>query len=99
MMVSRYDICSLFINTGTSSAGPTNVSGSSPSSTSPNTFAMNLALATADKAVKSIYPFFKELSESNWWTDLLAAWIDFEAKGPPKSVGFFYILFTFVFNL
>jgi len=73
--------------------------GIRPSSTSPDTFAMNLALATADRAVKSIYPFFKELSEDEWWTDLLAAWIKFEAKGPPKSVGFLYILFTFVFNL
>jgi hypothetical protein len=35
----------------------------------------------------------------NGGPDLLAAWINFEAKGPPKSVGGFFILFSFVFNL
>jgi hypothetical protein len=61
---------------------------------------MDLALGTtADKAVKAILPFLKELSKDEWWSDLLAAWINFEAKGPPKSVGFFYILFWFVLNL
>ena len=61
---------------------------------------MDLALATtANKAVKAILPFLKELSKDDWWTDLLAAWINFEAKGPPKSVGFSYILFWFVLNL
>ena len=61
---------------------------------------MDLALATtANKAVKAILPFLKELSKDDLWTDLLAAWINFEAKGPPKSVGLFYILFWFVLNL
>jgi hypothetical protein len=61
---------------------------------------MDLVLATTvDKAVKAILPFLKELSKDEWWTDLLAAWFNFEAKGPPKSVGFFYIYFWHVLNL
>ena len=52
---------------------------------------MDLALATTvDKAVKAILPFLKNLSEVDWWTRLLAAWIKFEAEGPPKSVSGFY---------
>ena len=47
---------------------------------------------TVDKAVKAIHPFLKELSEVDWWTGLLAAWINFEAEGPPKSVSSFDIL-------
>ena len=73
-------------------AGETNISGSSASSTgtTPN-IAMDLALATTvDKAVKAILPFLKNLSEVDWWTRLLAAWIKFEAEGPPKSVSGFY---------
>jgi hypothetical protein len=69
-------------------AGATNISGTSASSTAttPN-IAMDLALApSVDKAVKAILPFLKELSEVDWWTGLLAAWIKFEAEGPPKSV-------------
>ena len=83
-----------FINSKTSSAGATNVSGTSPSSSTPN---LDLALVmTADKAVKAILPFLKELSKDRWWTDLLAAWINFEAKGPPKLVCFFYIFSCYV---
>jgi hypothetical protein len=68
-------------------AGLTNLSGTSPSSTT-----LDLALAiTADKAVKAILPFLKELSDDEWWTRLLAAWIDFEVKGPSKSVSSFHI--------
>jgi hypothetical protein len=53
---------------------------------------MDLALATtADKAVKAILPFLKEISKDDWWTGLLAAWIDFEEKGPAKSVSSFFI--------
>jgi hypothetical protein len=64
------------------------ISGTSPSSS--NSDNMDLALATtADKAVKAIIPFLKELSNDKWWTALLAAWIKFEAKGPPKSVSSF----------
>jgi hypothetical protein len=75
-------------------AGATDISGSSASSTgtTPN-IAMDLALpTTVDKAVKAILPFLKELSEVDWWTRLLAAWIKFEAEGPPKSVSAFYQL-------
>ena len=54
---------------------------------------MDLSLsATADKAVKAILPFLKELSNVNWWTGLLAAWMNFEAEGPLKSVSSFDIL-------
>jgi hypothetical protein len=73
-------------------AGETNISCSSASSTgtTPN-IAMDLALATTvDKAVKAILPFLKDLSEVDWWTRLLAAWVKFEAEGPPKSVSAFY---------
>ena len=70
-----------------------NISGTSPSSTTPNNIIMDVALSTtADKAVKAILPFLKELSNDEWWTGLLAAWINFEVEGPPKSVSFFYIL-------
>src|ERR1700678_1213122 len=69
-------------------AGPMDISGTSPSSS--NSDNMDLALATtADKAVKAIIPFLKELSDDKWWTALLAAGIKFEAKGPPKSVSSF----------
>lgn len=62
----------------------------SPSSTTSDKILMDLALATTtDKAVKSIFPFLKELSDEKWWTGLLAAWIKFEVKGPPKSVSSF----------
>jgi hypothetical protein len=77
---------------GLALAGATNMSGTSASST-PDNIAMDLALATtADKAVKAIFPFLKELSNDDWWTGLLAAWISFEVEGPPKSVRSFYIL-------
>jgi hypothetical protein len=57
---------------------------------------MEFALATpADKAVKAILPFLKALSNDEWWTGLLAAWIKFEGEGPPKSVGSFYMLNLF----
>lgn len=60
-----------------------NSSGSPPS---------DLALVTtADKAVKAILPFLKEISKDGWWTGLLAAWIDFEDKGPAKYVSSFLI--------
>jgi hypothetical protein len=66
------------------------ISGTSTSSTTSNNNLIDLSLAsTADKAVKTILPFFKELSEEKWWTDLLAAYINFEVKGPPKSVSSF----------
>jgi hypothetical protein len=66
-------------------AGATNISGTTPSN------AMDLSLpTTVDKAVKAILPFLKELSEVDWWTGLLAAWIKFEAEGPPKSVSSLY---------
>lgn len=83
------------INPGscTSLAGLMNISGTSPSSTTPNNIVMDLALlTTVDKAVKVIFPFLKELSNDEWWTGLLAAWISFEVEGPPKSVSSFYIL-------
>ena len=55
---------------------------------------MNLTLAmTADKAVKAILPFLQELSNEQWWTDLLAAWINFEDKGPLKSVSCLKIVY------
>ena len=54
---------------------------------------MDLALSTTvNKAVKVILPFLKELSVAEWWTGLLTAWIKFEIEGPPKLVGFLYIL-------
>ena len=53
---------------------------------------------TADKAVKAILPFFQELSNEQWWTDLLAAWINFEDKGPPKSVSCLKIVYWYVFS-
>ena len=54
---------------------------------------MDLALPpTVDKDMKAIHPFLKGLSEVDWWTGLLAAWINFEAEGPPKSVSSFDIL-------
>jgi hypothetical protein len=74
-------------------AGQTNKSGTSPSSTTLNNIVMDLALSTAaDKAVKAVLPFLKDLSEAEWWTGLLAAWIGFEIEGPPKSVSSFCIL-------
>jgi hypothetical protein len=61
------------------------------SATSPSSnMVMDLVLGTtADKAVKSVLPFLKELSNDDWWTGLLAAWIGFEVSGPPKSVSTF----------
>jgi hypothetical protein len=48
---------------------------------------MNLTLAmTADKSVKAILPFLQELSNEQWWTDLLAAWINFEDKRPSTKL-------------
>lgn len=83
-------------------AGPLNISSTSPgspSSTTHNNIVMDLALSTtADKAVKVILPFLKELSEAEWWTGLLAAWINFEVEGPPKSVSSFYILILYVLD-
>jgi len=74
-------------------AGLMNISGTSPSSPTPNNTILDLSLSTtADKAVKAILPFLKELSNDEWWTGLLAAWINFEVEGPPKSVSSFYIL-------
>ena len=75
------------LNSCSSLAATTNISGTSAI---PNSIVMDLALsATADKAVKAILPFLKELSEVEWWTGLLAAWINFEVKGPPKSASSF----------
>jgi hypothetical protein len=69
-------------------AGSANIS----KSTLPNKIVMDLTLAsTADKAVKAILPFLKEVSNDEWWTCLLVAWIDFEVRGPPKSVSRLYI--------
>lgn len=70
-------------------AGLENIS----SATSPSSkMVVDLALGTtADKAVKAILPFLKEVSNDEWWSALLSAWIDFEERGPPKSVSFFYI--------
>ena len=76
-----------FINFYAFLTGLTNISGTSSSSTT-----ADLALPnTVDKAVKTILPFLKEVSNDEWWTGLLAAWINFEVRGPPKSVSFFYI--------
>jgi hypothetical protein len=53
---------------------------------------MVLTLATtADKAVKAILPFLQELSDEEWWTGLLAAWINFEEQGPLKTVSWLKI--------
>lgn len=53
---------------------------------------MDLPLAnTSDKAVQAILPFLKELSNDEWWTRLLTAWIKFEVKGPAKSVSAFLL--------
>jgi hypothetical protein len=83
-----FTIFLLPIKSCASLAGPMDISGTSPLSS--NSDNMDLALATtADKAVKAIIPFLKELSDDKWWTALLAAWIKFEAKGPPKSVSSF----------
>ena len=63
---------------------------------------MDIALPVAtkaDKAVKAILPFLNELSNDEWWTRLLAAWIKFEVKGPPKVVSLFYILIEYILNL
>jgi hypothetical protein len=80
----------------------TNTSGIPSSSTSaPDNMVVDLALpATADK-VKAILPYLKEISNADWWTGLLAAWIDFEDKVPAvKSVSFFLSLFDiFIYNL
>ena len=71
----------------------------SPSTTS-NDIPMDVILANpADKAVKSILPFLKELSSDLWWTDLLEVWIDFENKGPPKSVSFFFFIIIYIHKL
>ena len=68
-----------------------------PSITSDN-IPMDVILANpADKAVKSILPFLKELSSDLWWTDLLEVWIDFENKGPPKSVSFYLFILLYIF--
>ena len=81
-------------------AGPTNISGTSLSSTTPNNIVLDLALlTTADKAMKAILPFLKELSDVDWWTGLLAAWIQFEVEGPLKLVSSFYILIAYVPSL
>jgi hypothetical protein len=76
-------------------AGLANISsGTSPSAK----IVIDLALGTtADKAVKAILPFFKELSNDERWIGLLSAWIKFEDGGPPKSVSFFYIDFYLVY--
>lgn len=61
---------------------------------------MVFALATtADKAVKAILPFLQELSDEEWWTDLLAAWITFEDQGPLKSVSCHKLLFDMFSHL
>ena len=76
------------------------VSGILPSSSTPNKIEMDHILAsTADKAVKAILPFLKDLSNDEWWTGLLEAWIDFEVKGPSKSVSYFFIYFFYVHYL
>ena len=81
-----FTIFLLVINSYASLAGPMDISNNSPS----ENILIDLALATtADKAVKTIVPFLRELSDEKWWTGLLAAWINFEARGPPKSVSFF----------
>jgi hypothetical protein len=101
-MVSHMIFAIALINSKScaSLTGLMNESGTSSSSTTPNDIVMDLALSTsADKAVKAILPFLKELSEVEWWTGLLAAWIDFEVEGPPKSVSSFYVLILYVLNL
>ena len=107
VMVSRMIFATSLINSETcaSLAGLSNISGTSPSlptpttPTTPNNI-LDLSLSTtADKAVKAILPFLKELSETDWWTGLLTAWINFEAKGPLKSVSSFDILFWYVLKL
>lgn len=87
-----FSIFLLVINSCTSLAGPMDISGSSHSSesTTSDNILMDLTLPdTADKALKTILPFLKELSDDKWWTGLLAAWINFEMRGPPKSVSSF----------
>jgi len=100
-MVSLFiHVASLLINSYLSSSGTTNISGSTSAPTTPNNIAMDLALATtADKAVKAILPFLKELSNDDWWTRLIAAWIKFEADGPPKLVSSLYPLIRYVLSL
>ena len=81
-----------FFTSFISLADPTNISGTSLPSTTPGNIVMDLAqVAIADKAVRAILPFLKEISNDDRWTALLAAWINFEVKGPPKSVSFFFI--------
>ena len=86
-----------FINSGSYSAlaGATDVSGTPPPSTTLDNITKEIALeTTTDKAVKAILPFLKELSNNEWWNLLLASWISFEAKGPPKLVNLFYKLIS-----
>ena len=86
-----------FINSGSYSAlaGATDVSGSPPPFTTLNNITKEIALeTTTDKDVKAILPFLKELSNDEWWNQLLASWISFEAKGPPKLVNLFYKLIS-----
>ena len=69
----------------------------SPSSTTPNNIVMDLSFSTtADKAVKAVLPFLKELSDTEWWTGLLVAWINFEGDGPPKSVSSFKFIYILI---
>ena len=78
-------------------AGTIDISGTLPPFTTSENIAMDLILATsADKAVKAILPFLKELSNDKWWTALLEAWVKFEAKGPPKLVSSFFIFISYV---
>jgi hypothetical protein len=65
-----------------------NTSGTPPpASTTLENIEIDHILATsADKAVKAILPFLKELSNDKWWTVLIEAWVKFEVKGPPKLV-------------
>ena len=94
-MVSRMIFPISLINSETcaSLAGLANISGTSPSSATPNDIVIDLSLSTtADKAVRAILPFLKEVSETDWWTGLLAAWMSFEAEGPLKLVSSFDIL-------
>jgi hypothetical protein len=82
-------------------AGPTNTSGIPSASTSAhNNMVIDLALpGTADK-VKAILPYLKEISSVDWWTGLLAVWIDFEDKEPAeKSVSSFFIFICYVCDL
>jgi hypothetical protein len=84
-----FTIFLLVIDCCASLAGPMDISRNSSSTTSDNIL-IDLPLATtADKAMKMIFPFLRKLSDEKWWTGLLAAWIKFEAIGPPKSVSFF----------